>query len=176
MSDLKDTASRLAVLKTLLDAVKAEYEGVRTEFQYELDAAYEQGGVTRVDATLPDGKVVAKVGLIDPKPEAKVTDEAAFLAWVVATYPTEKTTRLVTEVQPAFRTKLLGEATGAGVPVDASTGEAIPGVEIRATRSRTHSVRFEKTGRDDVAAAWAAGLLGDVAPRALTGADAEPTP
>lgn len=175
MNDLKAIASRLAVLKTLLDAVKEEFEATRTDFQAELNSAYEQGGVTRVDAVLPSGAVVAKVGLVDPKPEAKVVDEAAFLAWVVANYPTEKTTRLITEVQPAFRTKLLTEATGAGVPVDASTGEAIPGVEIRATRARTHSVRFEKTGREEVAAAWAAGLLGDAAPRALTGT-AEPAP
>jgi hypothetical protein len=170
--DLRAAAAREAVLKTLLDAVKAEYEEARADVQFALDQARETVGATQVNAELPDGTVVAKVSLTDPKPAAQVTDEKAFTDWVVANYPTEKATRIVTEVRDAFRTQLLAEATAAGVPVwaDRETGEVhtVPGVEIRATRARTHSVRFAKDGRDQVAAAWREGRLGNTAPTALT--------
>lgn len=166
--NLAESCAREAVLKTLLDAIKEEYDAVRAETQ----KALEEAGASRADARLPDGTLVAKVSMSDPKPEARITDEAAFTAWVVANYPTEKTTRIVTEVRPAFATLVLAALTAAGVAewCDTETGEVhkVPGVEIRATRSRTHSVRFEKTGREAVATAWRGGQLGNTFPLALT--------
>jgi ABC-type uncharacterized transport system YnjBCD ATPase subunit len=168
---LREAVAQEAVLKTLLDAIDTEYKAKRAEVQAQLDAARESSGVTRVNAELPDGTVVAKVGVSDPKPEARVVDEKAFLAWVVKNYPDEKATRLVTEVRPAFRDLVLARVTAVGVSqwCDESTGELhdVPGVEVRATRSRSHSVRFESAGREAIAEAWRTGRLGTATPLAL---------
>ncbi|MDH6116854.1 hypothetical protein ABH930_000273 [Kitasatospora sp. GAS204A] len=174
---LQDAAAREAVLKALSDRIGDALKAVRTEVQAELDAA---AGVRQIEARLPDGKLVAKVSLTDPAPAAVVTDPDAYLAWVRDQHPAGKDNvvrRFVTEVRPAFTTALLAELTAAGVPqwCDQQTGEVhdVPGVEIRATRARSHSVRFEKTGRDLVAEAWQAGLLADIVLPQITAGGAE---
>jgi hypothetical protein len=166
---LKDAAAREAVLRTLYDAIGEELKAARAEVQAGLDSAQQDTGVRQITATLPDGTVVAKVNLSDPKPEAIVIDEDKFTAWVRDHHPQNIVRRFITEVRPAFTTALLAEMTAAGVAqwCDRETGEVheVPGVEIRATRSRTHSVRFEKSGRADVAEAWRSGRLGEVVPQ-----------
>lgn len=159
---LADLAAREAVLKALADAIGDQLKAVRADVQAALD---ESAGVRQVAALLPSGQQVAKVSLTDPSPAATVTDPEAFLAWVRDHHPDTNavTRRVVTEVRPATQTALLAEMTAAGVPqwCDTETGEVhtVPGVEIRATRARSHSVRFDKGGRDLVAAAWQAGEL-----------------
>jgi hypothetical protein len=167
-------ATREAILKTLYDEIGGRLKAARAEVQAELDAS---AGVRQVAATLPGGQLVAKVSLTDPTPEAKVADEDVYTAWVRDHHPAGPANivrRFVTEVRPAFTTALLGELTAAGVPqwCDPETGElhTVPGVEIRATRARTHSVRFDKGGRDAVMAAWRAGqLTAEVLPELTAG-------
>lgn len=174
MSDLEklsQLASEEAILKALADAVGDRLKEVRTNMQGALDEAR---GVKQVAATLPDGTEVAKISLTDPKPEAVVTDPDAFLAWVRENAATEVVRRVevVTEVRPAYRTGLLAQMTAAGRPevCDKDTGvvDTVPGVEVRATRARGHSVRFAKAGKEAVAAAWASGQLTSVVLPALT--------
>ena len=56
-----------------------------------------------------------------------------------------------------------GRLEHAGRPevCDKETGvvEEVPGVEVRATRARSHSVRFSKTGKDAIGEAWRNGAL-----------------
>lgn len=160
---LRDLALEEATLKALADLVKDRLAAVRTELQTGLDTAEKEAGTRQIAAKLPDGTTVATLSLTDPNPEAKVTDSDAFKAWVMATFPSEIERRFVTEVREAFTTKLLAEMTAAGVPrvVDKDTGELhdVPGVTVKATRSRNHSLRFKPTGRADIAAAWQAGAL-----------------
>jgi hypothetical protein len=157
-----------AVLKTLLDEIDAQYKAARAAVQQALDKQQQETGGTKFDATIPgpEGKPVkvGTVSLSSGSAAATVTDPAAFVAWVRTAYPTEVKPVLTFEVQPAWRTDLLARATAAGAAVDTATGEAIPGVEMRAARSRTHSVRFGKDGRALVGEAWRAGLLGRVLP------------
>lgn len=173
---LKDNTTREAVLKALADAIAEELKACRAAVQAGLDEAQETSGTRQIEATLPDGTVVAKISLTDPKPTAGVTDEGAFLAWVRDTHPSEIERQFVTSVRPAFATRVLAEMTAAGTPrvVDTETGEVhdVPGVQIRATRSRSHSVRFEKTGREDIAAAYRSGRLGHLVLPELTAGDA----
>ncbi|MEU6229951.1 hypothetical protein [Streptomyces sp. NPDC047042] len=163
MSNLRELAREEATLKALADAVTERLKAVRAETQGALDSAEQETGTRQVAATLPDGTPIATISLTDPKPEAKVTDTDAFQAWVMAAFPGEIERRFVAEVRPAFLDKVLGEMTAAGVArvVDKETGELhdVPGVEVKATRSRNHSLRFKPTGRDDVAKAWQAGVL-----------------
>lgn len=171
--NLKELAQHEAVLKTLHDAIGEQLKAVRVEVQAAIDEAAETTGVRQVDASLPDGTRVAKISLTESKPEARVVDADAFKAWVRANHPGEIERRMVTEVRAAFESKILGEMTAAGVPCDPATGELVPGVEFKATRARTHSVRFEKSGRDDVARAWRAGALAHLVLPALVAGDPE---
>lgn len=157
--DMQQLALEEAALKTLADAVMDRLREVKTQMQEVLI----ETGASRVEATLPDGTKVATISRSTPKPAAVVTDDKALLEWVRTYSPHNVTTRLVTEVQPAYITALLAEMTAAGAAViaDKDTGvvEDVPGVEIRATRPLTHSVRPTKDGAEAIAAAWRDGKL-----------------
>lgn len=163
MSNLLELAREEATLKALADVVTERLKAVRAETQAALDAAEEQTGTRQVAAKLADGTAVATISLTDPKPEAKVTDADAFQKWVMEEFPGEIERRFVAEVRPAFLQKVLDEMTAAGVArlVNRETGELheVPGVEVRATRSRNHSLRFKPGGREGIAEAWQAGTL-----------------
>jgi hypothetical protein len=175
MTNLRELALEEATLKALADVVKDRLAAVRSDLQRGLDEAEQQTGTRQIAAQLPDGTPVATLSLTDPKPEAKITDPDAFTAWVMETFPGEIERRFVTEVRPAFVEKVLAEMTAAGVArvVNQETGELydeVPGVAVKATRSRNHSLRFKPAGRDAIAAAWQAGALavpGVTAPAAV---------
>lgn len=162
LTQLTKLASDEAVLRALADAVNDRLKTVRADMQAALDAT---GGVRQVAATLPDGTEVAKVSLTDPKPEAVITDADAFRDWVLKSAPTEvkREVRVVTEVRDSYKALLLNQMTAAGRPevCDKETGvvEEVPGVEVRATRARSHSVRFSKTGKGAIGEAWRNGKL-----------------
>lgn len=156
-----------AVLKTLLDEIDAQYKAARAAVQAALDTQQQETGGTKFDATVPGAEGPVKVGTVSlssGSAAAVVTDAEAFEAWVRDRYPSETSVRLVREVRPAWQKDMLARATAAGAAVDTETGEEIPGVEMRAARSRTHSVRFGTGGRDVVRESWRAGLLGGVLP------------
>ncbi|MFI6347277.1 hypothetical protein [Streptomyces sp. NPDC050560] len=169
---LKEAAAREAYLKTLHDVVGNAYKAARAETQQLLDDAARDSGTRQVAVTLPDGPDIATVSLSSGEAAARVVDDAAFTAWVIATVPGEVERRFVTEVRGAFRTKLLSELTAAGGTEwpDPETGviHDVPGVELAPSRSRTHAVRFKKDGRDQVMNAWRDGRLADVALPELT--------
>lgn len=165
---LKEAATREAVLKTLLDAVKAEYDAARSNVQTLFDAAAEEAGTRQVAVAIPGGPDIATVSLTSGEAAAKVIDADLFTKWVVANYSSEVTRRLVTEVQPAFVKKLLDEMTAAGKAewADPENGviHEVPGIAIAPARARTHSVRFKKEGREQVAQAWREGRIPAVLP------------
>lgn len=161
---LRDLALEEAALKAVADLVKDRLTAVRSELQSGLDAAERESGTRQIVAVLPDGKTqIATLSLTDPNPEARVTDADAFRAWVMQEFPGEIERRFVTEVRGAFAEKMLAEMTAAGTPrvVNKETGELheVPGVTVKATRARNHSLRFKPAGRDAIAAAWHSGAL-----------------
>ena len=157
--DMSTLALQEAALKTLSDRVAAELKAVRLEMQ----AALEVTGASRVEAKLPDGTKVGTISMSDPKPTAQVTDPDAFLGWVRKHSPANVVTRLVTEVRPAYTSALLAEMTAAGVAevADRETGvvEEVSGVEIRASRTRSHSARLADGGGEAIVEAWRSGQL-----------------
>lgn len=163
MSNLRELALEEATLKALADVVTERLKAIRAETQSGLDRADEETGTRQIVAKLPDGTSIATLSLTDPKPEAKVTDAEAFQAWVMEAYPDEIARRFVAEVRPAFADKVLGQMTAAGVArfLNTETGELhdVPGVEVKATRSRNHALRFKPEGREAVAKAWSSGEL-----------------
>lgn len=176
---LKDAAAKEAYLKTLLDAVDGAYKATRAEVQELLDEAARETGTQKLGVTLPDGTQVATVSLSSGSAEARVTDQDAFTAWVRTEFPSEVERQFVTTVRAAFTARVLKELTAAGGTewADPETGviHDVPGVQIAPSRARGHSVRFGKTGRDDVMAAWRNGLLATVALPELTAGAEEAT-
>ena len=179
---LKDDALREAVVKLLSELVGGELKAVRGDVQAGLDAAAKETGTRQIAVTLPDGTKVATISLTAPSPEATVVDEPAFFAWAREQYPDARDTRIVKDIKPWKRAELLGQMTAPGVPqvqvVDQDTGEitathTVPGVEIKATRARSHSVRYAKDGRDAILAALRGGQLVGKVPAALAPAPAD---
>lgn len=161
--DMQQLALEEAALKTLADVIGDQLKTVRAQ----MEEALTETGASRVEAKLPDGTKVATISRTDPKPAAVVVDSDLFLKWVREHSPANVTSRLVTEVRPAYATGLMAEMTAAGVAqwADRETGEVhdVPGVEIKATRARGHSVRPVDGGRDAIAEAWRSGALAHLA-------------
>jgi hypothetical protein len=157
--DIAQLALEEAALKALADSVNDRLKQVKATMQEALVST----GISKVSATLPDGTKVATISRSDAKPAAVVVDDEAFMKWVREAAAGEVVTRLVTEVRPAYRAAILAQITAAGVPrvVDTETGEVhdVPGVEVRATRTLTHSVRPVDGGREAIARAWSEGRL-----------------
>lgn len=173
----KEAAAREAYLKTLLDKVKEAYDAARKETRTALEASAEESGVRQIAAALPGGEDIATVSLSSGEAAAKVIDEEAFTAWVIAYYGTEVERRFVTEVRAAFRDKVLGALTAAGgldwADPESGVIHEVPGIAIAPARARTHSLRFKTGGRDKVMQAWREGRLAEVALPELTAGGAE---
>lgn len=185
---LKDARLSVATLSALHDAIGESLKAAKAETLDGLKAAKAESGTKQITVPLPGSdKTVATITLVSPEPAAVVTDEAAFLAWVRKVYPAEIASRVVTEVRPAFRKKLLAEMTAAGVPkvtvsdehVDKDTGlisgepvvHDVPGVKLEG-RAQYQRLTFTKTGRADIAAAFRSGQLADrVLPELMPGGD-----
>jgi hypothetical protein len=175
--NLKEAAAREAALKTLLDTVKDAYDDARKATRAALETAAQETGVKQVAVSLPDGPDIATVSLSSGEAAAKVVDEEAFTAWVLANYGSEIERKFITTVRAAFTDRLLKEMTAAGAAeyADPETGviHDVPGVEIAPARARTHSVRFKKDGRAQVMQAWREGRLTAAVLPELTAGGAE---
>lgn len=171
---LKDTASRVAILTALYDAIGAELKDSKAELNAELREAKEQTGAQKISVSIPDGTDVGTVSLVQPKAAAMVVDEKAFLKWVQATRPDEVARRFVTEVRPAWQALILKEITAAGVAqwCDPDTGELhdVPGVAMQGRAAYTR-MTLPDAGRAAIAAAWRDGQLGATVLPQLTAGD-----
>ena len=121
MTDLQQAARKVAAAKLIADVVKAEGDAAKAT----VEAAMESLGVERLRGADDAGGAAGTLTRSCRRPAARVTDEAAFFAWVAQRYPSE----VVSSVRESFRDRLLFAASQAGDPVDAQ-GEVIPGVEI----------------------------------------------
>lgn len=173
---LKETAGRAAVLQALYEEIGAQLKAAKAEQAAGLKAAREETGATRIEASLPDGTVVAKVTLVSPGKVAEVVDEQAFTAWVRDNRPDQIRRQVVTSVYPTFVKALLAQMNAAGVPqwVDQESGvvHEVPGVRMQPRASFTRTT-WEKSGPDAVAAAWQSGALTGLVLPELTAGGAE---
>jgi hypothetical protein len=103
-----------------------EFDAIHKATKAELLDWCEDTGVTGFELLDDDRTVLASFSKVAGKTTAVVTNEDAFTAWVEKNYPTE----IVKTVRPASREKFLKDAAALGEPVNAATGEVIPGVEI----------------------------------------------
>lgn len=169
---LKDTATRVAVLDALAAHVAAELKSAKAELQDGLRAAKAETGTQQIAVDL-DGVDIGKATLVQPKATATVVDNDALLAWVRTVAPSEITTRLVTEIRPAWLDVLLKQVTAAGVAewVDTANGVVhdVPGVELRARTAYTR-LTVPVEGKEAIGEAWRSGkLTGLILPQLTAG-------
>lgn len=149
--DMQQAARTTMAAKLIADVVTVENKPAKADL---LDAMLD-AGVERVRVTDAAGGNLGAVSLARSSAKAKLVDPAAFAAWVADRYPGE----LMKVVRPAFAAKILDGATAAQSPVDAATGEVVPGVEIAAGEPYV-TVRPSADARDRMRdALLASGLL-----------------
>lgn len=149
---------RAAVLKALSNEVGTEIKTGKAGLRPVMDAL----DIDTLGARLPDGTRVAKVRRAGGGTTAQVTDEAAFLRWVIANRPGE----IVQAVRESYRKALLEAAAKAGPdaadkkgrPLDPETGEPVDGIGFAAGTAYL-TVNFEPGGEDAIRAAWQSGRL-----------------
>lgn len=150
---LPEAAARAAVLKTLLDKVKAAYERARTD----VATAMIEQGAERVSAALPDGTKVAQLVMTQPKP-AIVLDDEAFLAWCETNFPDEITT--VRRVRSSFEAAMLAQLViVADDVVHTRTGESVEWAKVRAAGEPYPTTKLVEGGKDAIERAWHEGAI-----------------
>ncbi|MCZ9350753.1 hypothetical protein NGM36_13245 [Streptomyces mutabilis] len=183
---------RRQAMRARLDAAAEMFEEVDTEAAYLLTQQYKATKSTKADVTLDDETKFATVTRVGGEAEARVTDRAAFQAWVRDTYPDHFGFRIIparTEVvvDDAFTDQVLASVTAANSPryVDPETQEIhdVPGVAMQATRRPYFRWLFTRSskrqpldGRALVAEALQAGHLDLDTPLAIEAPPAEDAP
>ncbi|WP_433237969.1 hypothetical protein ACQPYK_29950 [Streptosporangium sp. CA-135522] len=156
--NLKDSATRVAVLRVLRDTVNAAYEAERRTILDGLRAARAELALKSIRATLPDHTPIATITLIDPQPVVMVADEDAFIAWVAANHPGEVET--LVRVRPGWQREFLTHLAALDPVADPHTGEVIPGLTaVPAPAPRSFSLRLLPGGPEEVTRAWRSGRL-----------------
>lgn len=158
---LKENALRTAVLKALLDAVKAELDTGRATLLDDLCDLYESTGGKTLDVRLGEAKV-ATVSLSFSKPANVVVNDTAFVEYVGTNHPEAVYTVVLDAFKRTYLPSLIPTEAGC---VDPDTGEVVPGVQhTEDSTPKTFSVRFADRGREEIAAAWVRGELYEIAP------------
>lgn len=155
MSIRHDLAFRFAVLKVLTTLVG----DAKKVADCEVRDTWRPGD--RNSAETPAGVLLGAVTLAKGKTVAKLSDVAAYEAWVKHVHPEEIETVTITRVRPEFTERLMSAARQLGTPVDASTGESVPGITVE--RGDPYpTVRLASDAKENIGRAWHAGELADV--------------
>lgn len=149
--DARTTALHLTAVTKLGERLRLTAVALRAQVTEELQVG------DRLTVTL-DGVRISQVTCKAGAVSTRVSDRAALLAWVRQWYPTEVETLTTSQVRPAFVEKILAWAKTAGEPVDPSSGDLIPGVEVHQGEP-TIAVTPTKEADAAIAAAWASGQL-----------------
>ena len=153
---LKDQATRVAILDTLVKAMTDELKTAKAELETGLRTAKAETGTQTIAVDL-NGADIGKATLVQNKPAATVVDPDALLAWVRTVAPTEITTRLVTEIRPAWLAQLKKQIDAVGTPewADPETGviHDVPGIELVGRAAYTR-LTVPAEGKQAIAEAW----------------------
>ena len=155
MIERHDLAARFAVLKEIASKLSAAKKAADCEIR----DTWTPGD--RLTAKLPDGTPVGSVTLAKGKTTAKLTDAAAYEEWVTRTHPGEIETVTITRVRPEFTERVLSAARQLGEPVDAATGEMVPGVSVE-QGDPYPTTRLNAGAAEAIAKAWQDGQLAEL--------------
>lgn len=150
-----DTALRVALLKVLTEQLAAAKRTVGEE------VAGSWRVKDRSTAVLPDGTEIGTVTLAEGRTAAKVSDDDAYLAWVLENHPEEIEQIAITRVNPDFTARTLSFARQHGEPVDPATGETVAGVVVQ-QGDPYPMAKLSPEAADLVAKAWQDGSLSEL--------------
>lgn len=142
MSDLSDAATRVAIVAALKSKVLEAYELARAEAGEQMDPG------DRKAAQLGGGKL-GHVTVATGSTRAKVTNDTALTKWVAEHHPDE----IVQSVRSSYVNKILDDAKHYGQAVDVTTGELIPGVDVRVGNPYV-TVKLADDAAETIAAHW----------------------
>lgn len=153
--------------------VQKRYDSVKKELQRELETEE----VDKQPVKLPDGTRIGAISKVEEAIGAVVTDEAALRDWVREHSKDNVTSRLVTEIRPAYLSLILKEMTkrGSAQILVPETGELldVPGIDFQTVRSAYHTYKPAEDAADVIAQAWRDGHLSSFdLPELPTGEDA----
>lgn len=148
----REDATRAALLKVIGEQLKAAKAGTDGQI------AGTWRPKDRSTAVLPNGSEIGTVTLAAGRTTARLSDEAAFRAWVEKVHPDQMETVTITRPDPGFVARLMSAAQKLGHPVDAETGEEVPGITV--VQGDPHPmVKLDPDAAAVVAAAWQDGQL-----------------
>ena len=154
---LKQLAEQETVLKALADKIGDAYQDVRNRVQAAMLNAALTNGKQSITVEL-SGEAVGSISMPAAEPLAQVDNWNEFIRWAMVNAPTEIVRKFVTDVRPAYVTKILAEMTAAGRPeiCDKETGvvHVVPGVSVKPRRTGSHRLTFKKNGRKAVERWW----------------------
>lgn len=158
---LKDKATRVAILDTLAKTIADELKAAKADLETGLRTAKAETGTQTITVDL-NGADIGKATLVQPKAAATVTDDLALLTWARTVAPTEVTTRLVTEIRPAWLAQLKKQIEAVGRPewADPETGviHDVPGIDLVGRTAHTR-LTVPAEGKAAIGEAWRSGAL-----------------
>ena len=167
MSTKHDLALRLAVLKILVTELATAKKAADTEIR----DTWRRGD--RLTAALPNGKLVGTVTLAKGRATANITDPDAYEKWTHTVHPEQiETVPETTRINPDFTDRLKAAARKLGVPVDAETGEIVPGITVE-DGDPYPLVKLLDDAAGMVAGAWRSGDLAELVSGLLAIEDGE---
>lgn len=131
MAELELTdKQKLVALELFFRLIKATTDDLRAKVTKDMGDNDDE----RVGAKLPDGTKIGTVTYSEGRRTAKVTDEAAALAWCERAHPSEVQTIKI--IRPAYLKMLLDLAKADDAPagargVDPETGEELDFIEVQ---------------------------------------------
>jgi hypothetical protein len=122
-------AEKLAALGTYIKVLTDMEKDLRAAVTSDMGKRH----VEKVGAYLPDGTKMASVSHTPGRKSARVTDDAAALAWCLRNHPEEVQT--VQMIRPAYLKMLLDlakadDAAAGSLGMDPLTGEELPFIEV----------------------------------------------
>lgn len=151
----QEMALRFALLKVLVDQLRT----AKSVADCEVRDTWQTGD--RLTAALPNGTRLGAVTLAKGKASARLSDKTAYEQWVRQTHPDWVETVTITQVRSEHTDRLIAAASKLGEPVDAETGEVVPGITVTAGDPYP-MVRLAAGAREAVAEAWRDGALGEL--------------
>ena len=137
--NMRQIASEIAIVTLMADHLTEKKDQLRDEFRI---ACAELGA--DASKAIIEGKEIAKVSMVTPKPTPYITDENAFLRYVKTFHPDE----IIEAVRESFRKKFLTDWTEDhdGWSINEETGEMVEFIGF-AQKSAYVSTRFATDGR-----------------------------
>lgn len=150
-----ETALTVALLKVLSGRIGTAKKTADTD----ITGGWEVSD--RNAAVLPNGTKIGTVTLAKGKRNVDITDQDAFMEWVLETHPDAIQQVQVTQVDPDFTNRMISFARATGSTTDPATGEEVPGLRVR-DGDPYPMTKLEDDAAELVAEAWQSGELAEL--------------